>query len=752
MAEERTTILNVQVNNSAALTAMVNLQKQIEATKAAEKALKAEMEDGGTDKQRQELIKLQQQRAAYNKALQTTAREIQNNIREQNELNGSLNQLRAQLSDLTRQYDALDEETRKGEFGQNLKTQINSVTSSLKEGEEGTQRFQRNVGNYKNDFVSAFQATAGAAGGVIAPIQNVGAAMTALSSNPIIAILGLLALLISKVIEHLKSSEANANAAAEAFSGFKVIGDMLTRGLQALGKAIGWVADKFTWLLKKLNIATEEMAMVEEIAKSTAALNEMMRRSERENSKDELRIAELRAKAKDKENATAAERLAAIQEAAALEERISRRNVAIAEERLRIAQLDAERTENDKETNDELARLEGDVYRARRDYFNKTRELLEQENTLRAELAAEEAERLKQIEEALARERELIEEAIDLEIELMAEGEERMMAEEETRHRRRMEELSRQLEEEANLTEGARAALNRQLELEAQLHAQNLANIEQEARVAAEAARLAEIARQRELDEEAMEEQRLRWSNMLAEAELNGQNTLALKLQIAEAELDAMHQYEGEREEEYRARQLEAEQNYQDALNAVAEQAYANKKAQVSATASIFGSLSQLTEAFAEDSKGAAIASKVLGIAQIMINTAVGIAEAVRAGSGLPFPANLPAIATGVATVIANTTAAMTLLKKAKIDGASDGSGSSPVLSAAATGPALQAAQGMGQSVPQIAAEAAAPTYQNEAVANAVQQGVKGVQIVASWTEGEAVGNRIEFIESLADA
>lgn len=747
---ERTTILNVEVNNKAALKAMVEYQKSIEETKAAEKALKEAMKKGGTDEQRQELAKLQQQRSAYNKALQTTAREIQNNIREQNAADGSLNRLRAELSRLTAQYDALSEKARDGEFGEGLKDQINTITKSLKKGEEGTQRFQRNVGNYKQDFLDAFSAVGGSAGAIVAPLQNVNKAMLVLKANPLFSIIALFAYVLGEVIKSLKSSEENVNAAAAAFSGFSVITDLLAKGLQYLGKGLAKLGELFSNLLKRVGAYTEEMERAEEITRSTANLNKLVREYEEENAKAAVRVSELRNKAKDKENATAAERLAAIQEAARIEEEVVRRNLELANERLRIAELEAERTENDKETNDNLSRLRVEVLKAQETYNNRVRELLEQENTLRNEIEAENKARLEAERKRLEEEAKLQEEVIDLEISLMEEGEEKMLRQEEERHRRRIEEIQRRLEEESDLTEGARNALYRQLELEDELHQQNLVNIEAAGVAAREATRLEEIAEQKRLDEEAMEEQRLKWSNMLAEAELNGENTLQLKLDIAKAELEALHQYEGESDEEFRARQLEAEKNYYDAKDALVEQHVANQKAQAQATGSILGSIGDLFTAFGEDNKAAAVAAKVLGIAQIMVDTAVGIAEAVKAGSGVPFPGNLPAIAMGVATVVANTTAAMKMIKGSNTGGGDGGaSAATASLSSASTGAALAAAASVAQNIPQVQSSAAEKTYEQEAIVSAVERGVKGVKIVASWEEGQAVGKRIEFLEDL---
>lgn len=58
-------------------------------------------------------------------------------------------------------------------------------------------------------------------------------------------------------------------------------------------------------------------------------------------------------------------------------------------------------------------------------------------------------------------------------------------------------------------------------------------------------------------------------------------------------------------------------------------------------------------------------AGKVLALAQIAFNTASAITSAVAAGAGLVFPANLPAIATGVTAVLTNFAAARKILNSA---------------------------------------------------------------------------------------
>lgn len=58
-------------------------------------------------------------------------------------------------------------------------------------------------------------------------------------------------------------------------------------------------------------------------------------------------------------------------------------------------------------------------------------------------------------------------------------------------------------------------------------------------------------------------------------------------------------------------------------------------------------------------------AAKVLGLAQIAISSGVGVAKAIEAGAGMVWPANLAAIASGVAAVLSGIAQATALLSKA---------------------------------------------------------------------------------------
>lgn len=87
---------------------------------------------------------------------------------------------------------------------------------------------------------------------------------------------------------------------------------------------------------------------------------------------------------------------------------------------------------------------------------------------------------------------------------------------------------------------------------------------------------------------------------------------------------------------------------------------------QVAAVGEIAGQISTLLGEVAGDNEQAVAFQKVATIAQIAINTALGIANAVAQGAGMPFPSNLAAIASGIAAVVSGIVAAKQALSQAQ--------------------------------------------------------------------------------------
>lgn len=172
MADQATRILSVQLDADKAINGIVRLNDAIEANnrqmalnKQAIQDNNKAMRDGTKDWQKataenQQLAKSNEELLVETKQLKDEKRglqkEVQNEIRQQSELDGSLRALRAELSNLTKQYDSLSRAEREtGAKGAELKQKINAVTTEIKTAEEGTQRYYRNVGNYQNAIMNA---------------------------------------------------------------------------------------------------------------------------------------------------------------------------------------------------------------------------------------------------------------------------------------------------------------------------------------------------------------------------------------------------------------------------------------------------------------------------------------------------------------------------------------------------------------------------------------------------------------------
>lgn len=158
MANTTEKILDIKVNYNKALDGIKKYREAIEEVRNAEKELKEQLDkkDISQDKYNEGMEVAKAKIAEYNYAIRTLQRQLRNQIKQEKEEEGSLRSLRAQLSNLTAQYDSLSKEERENaDVGRELKVKINEVTDALKAAEEGTQRYYRNVGNYEEAIKDA---------------------------------------------------------------------------------------------------------------------------------------------------------------------------------------------------------------------------------------------------------------------------------------------------------------------------------------------------------------------------------------------------------------------------------------------------------------------------------------------------------------------------------------------------------------------------------------------------------------------
>lgn len=158
MADDVTTkILQIQVDYGDAVKKIAEYQAQIDQVRKQQKGLKEDLKEGRISQEEYQRsiqagnLAMSQMKDAMN----TVSKAVKNQLKSQAEQEGSLVQLRAEISNLNAEYDRLSRAERESAKGDELKDKINRLTTELKSAEEGTQRFYRNVGNYKSALLGA---------------------------------------------------------------------------------------------------------------------------------------------------------------------------------------------------------------------------------------------------------------------------------------------------------------------------------------------------------------------------------------------------------------------------------------------------------------------------------------------------------------------------------------------------------------------------------------------------------------------
>lgn len=150
-------VLEIKVRYDDAIRNIAKYRAVIDDLKKEEAEYKKALKDKkiSQEEYNAKLVETEKKMMHAKDVVQTLTKDVRNNIKIEKEQTGSLKQLRAQLSNLTSEYDSLSEVERKASRGQELKSKINGITDSLKEAEGETQRFYRNVGNYEEAIKKA---------------------------------------------------------------------------------------------------------------------------------------------------------------------------------------------------------------------------------------------------------------------------------------------------------------------------------------------------------------------------------------------------------------------------------------------------------------------------------------------------------------------------------------------------------------------------------------------------------------------
>lgn len=854
-------ILDIKVNYNEAVKAIAEYQTKIDAARDAEKNLKKQLKDGEISRQQynEEMAASKIAIADYNDAIRIINKTVQNQIKQEKEQEGSLKALRAELSNLTAEYDALSEAERKGASGEELKNKINEVTDALKGGEEETQRYYRNVGNYEEaiksavssniPFIGTLMQTQDEMGSVKegavaagAAVKNFSKTLLALLANPIVAILTAISVVIMAVAKGIKSSEENTSRWNVVLAPLKMALDAVGKVLQIVasgilsvveagGKMMGWITKQ----LEKLPVLGKYVAEVNKeneryiaMAKEQAAIDRDTRNLQVQNAKNALHIATLKAKADDELNVSAKERMEAIREANRLEEEASKKNYELAKRRYELMVQQNAMAENTKETNDAIAQAEVEMYNALTEYQDKRGELLGREVSLANEIKSAEKEKSDAAIAAKQKEMEAVRAAEDAMLALVKDGRDKQSKEITLQYNRQIEDLRTRLKTESDLTVKARQAINDQIKALEQQKAAELQKLseeelqkeidnrtklislqleavkegsEQEYQLRMQqllAQRDAELAdkglteqmklaivdkydkqiddlilqREQEISDKQQEAVRLRMENEIMQLQQSGASELEILQEQASQKLELLNsiqQQEGESEQEFLNRKLQANQEYIDAKKAIADKEVEIEQVKFQAIETITSGLSSAFETLGENNKTFAILSKTLALAEIAINTGKALAAGIAQAQSVPFPANLAAIATTVATILSNIAVATKTVKSAKFatgglvtgpgTGTSDSipaqlSNGESVMTARATSmfaPLLSSFNQMGGGVPINVTQTSSQALGEDMLARAVAKGVQSMRPVVSVEEITSVSNRVKVLENIGN-
>lgn len=312
----------------------------------------------------------------------------------------SYNELVRELDILKQQWRATTNAAERNDLAE----RINSVNNRLKQMDASVGTYGRNVGNYigaVDHLTASFGKMGAGAQRVINPIRNATGALQVMSKTPVIAILGILANLLTTITKGLKSSEENTRSLANAMNIFAGAGDFVKNVMQGLGAALTNVINSFSTLLGKIFPQLQAYAEGrKEITEEEIELINKQRLYSMKNAEDELRIQKARQEAADKFNHSAQERIEKLEYANYLELEISKRNQELAQMEYDLQEKRAKRAQNSREENDKLAAAYVKMKSAETEYYQSSIRTTSQLSSARKEMAAEAETARKKIEEA----------------------------------------------------------------------------------------------------------------------------------------------------------------------------------------------------------------------------------------------------------------------------------------------------------------------------------------------------------------
>lgn len=426
-------IINIRFNYKELVQGWVKANEAIEDNKKILADLKKEYETGqiSLSDYKKAQLELKSTTKALTDERRQYEKEIQNNIKVEKELDGSLNQLRANLNGLIAQYGRLSAAERESASGKALADHIKAQRDAVKEAEAAIGDYRSNVGNYENaiqntlpvgnNFLLQLAQTAQNAGGVTNVIKGAAGAigslvkqMAAFIATPIGAAIAAiyasyqaLSFSIREVNARIQENEELSYKNQRAMSAADAWNAAYTNSVDRMGEAMVETTSKFKTFWTQLKIlaknvmrsgfaggfisflrqgveANELQKTFDELAAKQEERNTKYREGVVRIAELEAEIADARLKSNDKLKNSDAERAKYAQEAIDKTREMFRIKKDIAQLDFEIAKLSAVPTKNSVETNNKLAEMEAGLKRLNAQENSALRELQERLNETNA--------------------------------------------------------------------------------------------------------------------------------------------------------------------------------------------------------------------------------------------------------------------------------------------------------------------------------------------------------------------------------
>ena len=281
-------IINIRFNYKELVQGWVKANEAIEDNKKILADLKKEYETGqiSLSDYKKAQLELKSTTKALTDEQRQYEKEIQNNIKVEKELDGSLNQLRANLNGLIAQYGRLSAAERESASGKALVDHIKAQRDAVKEAEAAIGDYRSNVGNYENaiqntlpignNFLLQLAQTAQNAGGITNVIKGAAGAigslvkqMAAFIATPIGAAIAAiyasyqaLSFSIREVNARIQENEELFYKYQRAMSAADAWNAAYTNTIDRMGESIVNTTSKFKIFWTKLKIYLKDFVKV----------------------------------------------------------------------------------------------------------------------------------------------------------------------------------------------------------------------------------------------------------------------------------------------------------------------------------------------------------------------------------------------------------------------------------------------------------------------------------------------------------